>query len=110
MKIYSDMEDLTDPLADRIQAMIDGITPDHPFLSMIPLLKEFVKSQQEAYAQRVENAKLRLKWAVRGLEKEIEEEGGMLIIDKGGKLETRGFSNGLSERIVQEVKDRLNSD
>ena len=68
------MEDLTDPLADRIQAMIGGIAPDHPYFPIIPLLKEFVKSQQEAYAQRIENAKLRLKWAVRGLEKEIEEE------------------------------------
>jgi hypothetical protein len=107
MKIYSDMEDLTDPLADQVDKMIENIQPDNPFFPIIPLLKELVKSKRDAYARQIENSKLRLMWAVRKLEKEIEAEGGMLLINEEGNLATKGFSVSLTQSIHNEVKENL---
>jgi hypothetical protein len=107
MKIYSDMEDLTDPLADQVEEMIKNIELDTPFVAIIPLLKELVKCKRDAYARQIENIKLRLMWALRKLEKEIEEEGGMIVVNKEGNLATKGFSASLTASIQNEVKENF---
>lgn len=107
MKIYTDVEDIIDPLEDTVNKMIEGIQPGHPFEATVPILKKFIQTLKEVNVLRLENAKHRLMWALRKLENEIDEEGGMLIINSDGKLEMKHFSPSLTERIKKDVQEHF---
>jgi hypothetical protein len=46
-------------------------------------------------------------WALRSMEAEIEESGGMIILGADGALTLKEFTQDLAERIEQCIKENM---
>lgn len=102
MKIY--LEPVDDDIIDleQIATNILNIFPSQ-FLPAIKKILDTNVNLQKKYANTFsELSKLKIMWALRFLEKEIDNEGGLIIITKSGKIETKDFSSELSEKIKNE--------
>ena len=73
-----------------------------------PVFNQLVNRVNMAYqlyvVEAAEKWKYNTMWRLRSLEKEIEAEGGCIIITTNGKIETRQFSPELTEKIAQLLK------
>jgi hypothetical protein len=54
-----------------------------------------------------ETIKYKIKWAVRSLEQEIESENGMIVINDQGGADVEGFSDALTDKIVETITDNF---
>lgn len=49
--------------------------------------------------------KYKTMWQLRTLEKEINEQGGMIIIKRNGEIQTKNFTADLTERINELIME-----
>ncbi len=49
----------------------------------------------------LEKIKFQIMWELRKLEDDIVSEGGVIIINQNGQIETKNFTPGLTERITE---------
>ncbi len=55
----------------------------------------------------MERHKYRTMWQLRSLEKEINESDGMIIVRQNGRIETKSFTQELSDKINEILKADL---
>ena len=105
MKIYHKQDIGVDKIIEACDRII-SVIPEEYKIAIAPLVN-IVKSSNEQrafYFQECE--KFKLMWNLRSLEKEINEENGMLILNAKGDLELKNFSSGLTAKIKDCLRNR----
>lgn len=106
MKIYSEPLDDFHEVQDKIKAIRtiqlkidpDMEAPNQMMADMVlHYFKLSIERQQEIY-------RLNLRWDLRHLEGEINNEGGNFLIEKNGDLSMKGFSSELCDKIRATLK------
>lgn len=101
MKVYYKIRDSGNDITDVMLASIADAFP----AEIKDPLNEFFKNHQnmkEKYIiEKFEKVKYKVMWALRSIEKEINDEGGMIVITWDFKIELKDFSEPLSEQILR---------
>jgi hypothetical protein len=99
MKVYNETPEIVTIASEE---MISAIIQRIP-LDMAPAMRSFLERYnelQEEYAQvTFEKFRYKAMWALRTIESEIEGEGGIFVIREEGNVETKGFSQALTDKI-----------
>lgn len=56
---------------------------------------------ERQFVLMMEKTKYRVMWALRSIEDLINDEGGMIIINEHGQIETKEFSEETTEKIAE---------
>jgi hypothetical protein len=101
MKIYVQPADESSDIEDEIEIFRKGAEslakPVKELLTRMIKLTSAIKNNYISSASEL--LKYKYMWALRSVEKEIDEEGGMIIIKLDGKNEIRDFSAELKTKI-----------
>lgn len=101
MKVYIEPPEVDiNPIQDRLTELPE----DH---ELRPILQNVVSLQQRYLEVVQQNLQYRIMWALRSLEQEIEEAGGMIILGTDGTLTLKEFLPELSDRIEQCIKENM---
>jgi hypothetical protein len=102
MKIYVQPPEIDiNPLQERLNQLEDGN-------ELRPILQNILTLQEKYLEVVQQKLQLQIMWALRSIEKEIDEEGGMILLTTEGEIELKEFSPELSEKISQCIKENMN--
>lgn len=101
MKVYIEPPEIDiHPIQQRLSELPEGS-------ELRPILQN-VLSLQEKYLEVVQqNLQYRIMWALRSLEQEITEAGGIIILGTDGQLTLKEFSPELAEKIETCIKENM---
>jgi len=99
MKVYYKILNVHNPKADMMMAAIADAFPGQIRGPLEDFFKSHKNITEQYVIEKFEKVKYKIMWALRGIEKEINEEGGMIIITPEFRIETKDFSEELTERI-----------
>ena len=100
MKIYYEPPDKHDEVGNVVAAGLSTLSPE---LSKIitPMVEKTADLQYQLAVASFETFKYRTMWALRYLEKEINDAGGMIIVKDTGKIDLRGFTAEMDAKIYE---------
>jgi hypothetical protein len=101
MKVYIEPPEVD---INPIQERLNDLPEDH---ELRPILQNVISLQQRYLEVVQQNLQYKIMWALRSLEAEIEEAGGMIILSTEGVLTLKEFLPELAERIEQCIKDNM---
>lgn len=97
MKVYYDMFD--DEISeDFIEQNLSSYEGDEK-VKMRKIYQILAQTQNELKFKLYIKIKYQLMWALRSIEKEIKDEVGSIIINKKMQIETKGFTEELTDQI-----------
>ena len=103
IKIYYEVPDEAFYLEETASKVSNDLPPElSPFLE--PLLTSTAKLAHAYAVSSFEKMKYEVMWALRALEKEIEEENGVIILTSKGQIATKDFSRELTDKIGDQLK------
>ncbi len=101
MKVYIEPPEIDiNPIQDRLNEL-----PAESELR--PILQNVISLQQKYLEVVQQNLQYRIMWALRSLEAEITEAGGMIILGTDGQLTLKEFSQELSDKIELCIKENM---
>lgn len=101
MKIYIEPPEID---ITPLQQKLNDLPGDHELTSIL----QNVISLQDRYMEIIQqNLQYRIMWALRSLEKEIEEAGGTIILGADGQLTLKEFTHELANKIELCIKDNM---
>ncbi len=101
MKVYIEPPEIDiNPIQERLMSL-----PEESELR--PILQNVISLQQKYLEVVQQNLQYKIMWALRSLEAEITEAGGMIILGTDGQLTLKEFQPELSDRIEQCIKDNM---
>ena len=101
MKVYIEPPEIdVNPLQDRL----NDLPEDH---ELRPILNNVLSLQQRYLEVVQQNLQYKIMWALRSMEAEIDEAGGMIILSPEGTLTLKEFTQELSDRIEQCIKENM---
>ena len=101
MKVYIEPPEVdVNPIQDRL----NDLPESH---ELRPILQNVISLQQRYLEVVQQNLQYKIMWALRSLETEIAEAGGMIILGNDGTLTLKEFEPELSERIEQCIKENM---
>lgn len=101
MKVYIEPPEID---INPIQERLNELPEDH---ELRPILQNVISLQQRYLEVAQQNLQYRIMWALRSMEAEIEEAGGMIILGADGTLTLKEFSPDIAERIEQCIKENM---
>lgn len=101
MKIYIEPPEID---INPIQERLNELPAEH---ELRPILQNVISLQQRYLEVVQQNLQYKIMWALRSLEEEINEAGGMIILGTDGTLTLKEFLPELSERIEQCIKENM---
>jgi hypothetical protein len=101
MKVYIEPPEVD---INPIQERLNDLPEEH---ELRPILQNVISLQQRYLEVVQQNLQYKIMWALRSLEAEIEEAGGMIILSTEGVLTLKEFLPELAERIEQCIKDNM---
>lgn len=109
MKVYYDLD--PDLIEDKeLDHALDNIVKTSP-ANERKAMSRFVEAHKAMRSHLAilhsEKTKFQLMWSLRSIEKEIDMEGGMIIITKDSKIELKDFSPEISETIVRLLNEKM---
>jgi hypothetical protein len=101
MKVYIEPPEIdVNPIHDRL----NDLPEDH---ELRPILQNVISLQQRYLEVVQQNLQYKIMWALRSMEAEIDEAGGMIILGTDGTLTLKEFTQELSDRIEQCIKENM---
>lgn len=101
MKIYIEPPEVDiNPIQDRL----NDLPEDH---ELRPILQNVIALQQRYLEVVQQNLQYKIMWALRSLEAEIDEAGGIIILSPDGQLTLKEFTQELSERIEECIRENM---
>lgn len=101
MKVYIEPPEID---INPIQERLNDLPEDH---ELRPILQNVIGLQQKYLEVVQQNLQYKIMWALRSMEHEIEEAGGIIILDTEGTLTLKEFTQDLSDRIEQCIKENM---
>ncbi len=101
MKVYIEPPEID---VNPIQERLNDLPEDH---ELRPILQNVISLQQRYLEVVQQNLQYKIMWALRSLETEIDEAGGMILLGTDGTLTLKEFQPELAERIEQSIKDNM---
>ena len=101
MKVYIEPPEID---INPIQERLNELPEQH---ELRPILQNVISLQQRYLEVVQQNLQYKIMWALRSLEHEIDEAGGMIILGTDGQLTLKEFTQDLAERIEQCIKENM---
>ncbi|MCE3282584.1 MAG: hypothetical protein K0Q66_1321 [Chitinophagaceae bacterium] len=101
MKVYIEPPEID---VDPIQHRLNELPEDH---ELKPILQNVLTLQQKYLEVVQQTLQYRIMWALRSLEHEINESGGMIMLGADGQLTLKEFSEDLAERIEACIRENM---
>jgi len=101
MKVYIEPPEID---VNPIQERLNDLPEDH---ELRPILANVISLQQRYLEVVQQNLQYKIMWALRSLETEIDEAGGMILLGTDGTLTLKEFQPELAERIEQSIKENM---
>ena len=98
MKVYYTVPETFEFPDSAINEILEDL-PKEYFSPIKGIIENNLWLQKTAAIEFGEKWKYKIMWELRALEKEIEAEGGCIIITDKGKIHTKDFSPELTEKI-----------
>lgn len=87
-----------------IQERLNDLPEEH---ELRPILQNVLSLQQKYLEVVQQNLQYRIMWALRSLEQEITDAGGIIILDTDGQLTLKEFTPEMAEKIETCIKENM---
>ena len=101
MKVYIEPPEID---VDPIQQRLNELPEDH---ELRPILQNVLTLQQKYLEVVQQTLQYRIMWALRSLEHEITEAGGIIMLGTDGQLTLKEFPEELAERIELCIRENM---
>lgn len=102
MKVYIEPPEID---INPIQERLNDLPEAH---ELRPILQNVISLQQRYLEVVQQNLQYKIMWALRSLEAEIEEAGGIIILGSDGTLTLKEFQPELAVKIEECIKENMN--
>jgi len=110
MRIYHEQTSEVPLTEETYEKFLELIKSDFPQLLEVinPMLSAWNITNLHSSLTRNELKKYKTMWALRKLEAEMENEGGVIVIDSNSEFHLRGFSDDLADKISKCIEEFFN--